>query len=127
MKEELPVKFEIGAKCGKSVQERVVMRLIIALKNTEPYVETIFTEGGCYRFHLFLKELWPEAIPVKNKDCDHVGSLIGGKCYDINGIVDWSWYAMSVEEIEDAKRWCFTDHKMLLIGECPICEEPLVA
>jgi len=104
-----------------------ILRIITALRETEPYIETIYTKGGCYKFHLFLKQLWPEALPVKNSDFDHIGTLTNGKCYDINGLVDWHWYAMSVEEIEEAKAWCFTDHNMLLIGECPVCEEPLVA
>lgn len=110
-----------------SPKQRVVMRLITALRSTEPYIETIYTNGGCYRFHLFLKELWPQALPVKNKNFDHVGTLIDGMCYDIGGLVEWNWYAMSDEEIASAEKWCFTDHNMLLIGECPICDEPLVA
>jgi hypothetical protein len=107
--------------------ERFVMRIITALRSTEPYIESIYTKGGCYRFHLFLKELYPDAIPVKNADFSHVGTLIDGECYDITGIVDCNYYAMSIEEIEQAEKWCFTDHNMLLIGECPICDEPLVA
>jgi len=106
--------------------DAVVIRLIDALRETEPYISTIYTQGGCYRFHLFLKRLWPEALPVKNKDFDHVGTLIDGVCYDINGVVDWKYYPMDLDEIEQAEKWCFTDHNFLLIGECPICEEPLV-
>ncbi len=104
-----------------------VMRIITALRETEPYIETIYTKGGCYRLHLFLKKLYPGAIPVKNSCFDHVGSLIDGKCYDIRGLAEWDWYAMSAEEVQAADEWCFTDHNFLLIGECPVCEEPLLA
>jgi len=34
---------------------------------------------------------------------------------------------MTTEELEKAEKWCFTDQNMLLIGECPVCDEPLVA
>jgi len=100
--------------------------LIKALKATDPYIETIFTKGSCYRFHLFLKELFPSAIPVCNADCDHVGSLINGRVYDINGEADWSYRAMSDDEIGEASGWCFADHQLIQIGECELCEEPIL-
>lgn len=115
------------AEQSGAIFDSVVIRLIDALRETEPYIETIYTKGGCFRFHLFLKRLWPNALPVKNKDFDHVGTLIDGVCYDINGVADWNYYPMDLDEIEQAEKWCFTDHNFLLIGECPICEEPLVA
>jgi len=73
-----------------------------------------------------LKELWPSATPVISDTNDHVGSLINGVVYDINGISTWEYRAMDGNDIELAKSWSFAQNNMLLIGECPLCEEPLV-
>jgi hypothetical protein len=107
-------------------KKRFVIKMINALRETEPYIETIYTKGGCYKFHLFLKRLWPEALPVKNKDFDHIGTLIDGVCYDIKGIVDWQYYDMTLSEIHQAEKWSFAAYNLLFLGECPACEEPLV-
>ena len=102
-------------------------QLIDAMRMTDKYIETIFTTGGCYQLHLMLQKIWPNAIPVINAGNDHVGSLINGDAYDINGIVDWKYRAMDDNDIATAERWNFADHSMMQIGECPVCEEPLVA
>ena len=107
-------------------ESEYIVKLIKALSDTDPYIKTIYTEGGCYRFHLFLKELYPTARPVKNTEFNHIGTVIYGVCYDINGIVAWEHHEITDEEIKIVKDWCFTDHNMLLIGECPVCEEPLI-
>lgn len=83
------------------------LQLINSLRETNPYIQTIYTQGGCYQFHLFLKSLWPDAIPVINSTRDHVGSLIQGEVYDINGIADWSYRAMDDEDVAIAEQWSF--------------------
>jgi hypothetical protein len=103
-----------------------ILKLISLLRDSDPYIRTIYTEGGCYRFHLFLREIWMEAIPVTNEKSDHVGSLIDGEVYDIDGIVNWSWRPMDDVDIEQAKTWNFANNSFLQIGECPVCEEPIV-
>lgn len=130
---------EVGVYNGRSCavseakqNERVVIQitplaLLNALRETDPYIATIYTEGSCYRLHLMLKRLWPEAIPVTNATGDHVGSMIDGEVYDINGIVDWSYRAMDDDDIEMAERWSFAKKSMLEVGECPACGEPIVA
>lgn len=100
--------------------------LINSLRETDQYLTSIYTQGGCYRFHLFLKKLWPDATPVKNKDFDHVGSVIDGVCYDINGEADWPFYPMNSKELSQAEKWTFSGESMLLLGFCPNCDEPLV-
>lgn len=101
------------------------MVLIDALRNTGPYMQTIFTQGDCYKFHLFLKAIFPDAIPVVNADCDHVGSLIGGIAYDINGVVDWAYRPLYEEDLPTVEAWNFADNQWLQIGECPYCYEPI--
>lgn len=103
-----------------------LLTLINALRESDPYIKTIYSEGGCYRFHLMLKEIWPDAMPVINATNDHVGSLIDGEVYDIDGIVKWNYRDMDDSDIELAEGWSFAENNMLQIGECPMCEEPLV-
>ena len=103
-----------------------ILTFIENLRETDPYIETIYMQGGCYKFHLFLKKYWPRAIPVTNAQRDHVASLIDGAAYDIKGLIDWSYIAMDCDDISDAEKWSFTDNAFLQIGECPVCDEPLV-
>ncbi len=99
--------------------------VINALRETDPYIRTIFMEGSCYRFFLFLKSLFPSAIPVINQNCDHVAALINGNAYDIDGVVEWAFRGMDDDDIEKAEKWSFGEKTFLQIGECPVCEEPL--
>jgi hypothetical protein len=101
--------------------------LVDAMRESDPYIRTIYTEGGCYRLHLLLKTMWPEARPVINAQRSHVGSLIGGAVYDIDGIVQWSYRGMDSDDIKLAEAWGFAKNSMLQIGECPFCEEPILA
>jgi hypothetical protein len=103
-----------------------VIGLIASLRATDPYIETIYTRGSCYKFYLFLKGIWPEAIPVTNNKADHIGIIIDGVVYDINGLVEWNWRAMTTEEEAKAKEWSFAKNSLLQIGECEVCEEPIV-
>lgn len=100
--------------------------LIEALRETDPYIETIFMEGGCYRFHLMLKRFWPYARPVITFDEGHVGTMIDGKVYDITGISVEPFRDMTESEKRAAAQWNFADQQMLKISECPACHEPIV-
>ncbi|GAB6180956.1 hypothetical protein JCM14036_22750 [Desulfotomaculum defluvii] len=76
-----------------------VLDFIQLIKDTSPKDMTkIFTQGGCYRFHLIMKVVFPEAKPYKVGFCRnsnnlakkdflplHVVSEIGNRYYDING------------------------------------------
>jgi hypothetical protein len=103
-----------------------VLTLITTLRRTDPYVRTIFSEGSCYKFFLFLKAHYPDAIPVINAKEDHIGSLINGEVYDIDGVADWSFRAMDDRDISIAEKWSFSGNSFLQVGECPICEEPIL-
>lgn len=45
----------------------------------------VYTQGGCYRFHLILKRIWPQAVPYYETLDGHVVTMIEGRLYDING------------------------------------------
>ncbi len=100
--------------------------LIESLGQTDVYMETIFLNGGCYDFHLFLKKLYPEAIPYITEDKAHVVTYYKGKFYDIRGEVDDEKYE-KLEDISLVENWNFARHNLLKIKECPECEYPLTA
>ncbi len=104
-----------------------VEKIITALKGSEPYIEVIFLQGGCYQFHVFLREIFPGAVPLINSSKDHVISLINGIGYDISGVVDISGYQhMTASDEAAAKEWSFSKEQALSIGECRFCEEPIL-
>ena len=96
-----------------------VTSIIKAIKNSHPFMEDIFTLGGCWRFHLILKEIWPQAIPYCNHDRDHVITEINGRLYDINGDVTHEHHRddlhalpdTDVVDVESFEHWGPSDHK----------------
>jgi hypothetical protein len=101
--------------------------LIFSLRATDRYVETIFSEGGCYKFHLFLAALFPGAKALINKDRDHVVTLLNDSCYDITGKVERvGYHELSADDLSLVERWSFSRTRLLSLGECPNCEEPLI-
>jgi hypothetical protein len=101
-------------------------KTIEALRGSDNYIEAIFTQGGCYQFHLFLKTLYPNAKPMLSEDKEHVVSLIDGRYYDITGEVNEFYEPMTPAEIKEAETWSFSRTQFLSLGECAHCEEPLL-
>jgi len=103
--------------------------IIRALKETEPFIEMIFMQGGCYKFHEFLRTLYPyDAELYINKDKNHVITRIKGKYYDISGLVnnnDRQYRKADDYDIAKVREWSFSKNYMLKVGECPACEEPI--
>ncbi len=106
----------------------IIANVIKVLRDSDRYIETIFTEGGCYQFHLFIKSLCPKAKPYITEDNEHVVTLIQGDFYDITGNVsdEQLYTAMTKSEIKEAEGWSFSRTKMLQLGECSVCEEPIL-
>lgn len=102
------------------------LKLINALKKTDRYIESIYTEGGCYRFHLFLKTVYPSATALINKKKNHVVSKIGEGLFDITGVVEGEYFRLSKEDIKMVCGWSFHKQMLIQISECPYCEEPIV-
>lgn len=101
------------------------MEIIGPLRDSDPYIKTIYTQGSCYKFHLFLKSIFKDAVPVTNNEGDHVASLIDGVAYDILGVIDWEYRQLTEIELNDAKGWSFAKNQWLSIGDCPHCDEPI--
>ena len=104
-----------------------VLDIIRALRETDPYIEMIFMQGGCYQFYEFLHKLYPyDAELYINKEKNHVVTRIKGRYYDITGVVSREGYEKATDyDKEIARKWNFSKQKMLQIGECPVCEEPI--
>lgn len=57
------------------------------LRETDSYVSTLYTRGGCFKFALFLQMLYPTGILYIRKDHKHIVVLIENQLIDINGNV----------------------------------------
>ena len=106
--------------------ELTPLKLISNLRDADYYMQVIFTQGACYKFHLFLKSLFPNAIALINDDKDHIVTLIDGCMYDITGKVNGSYHPLSDSDLTLVEGWTFAGYKYLSLGECPHCEEPLL-
>ena len=96
------------------------------LRNSDPYISTIYTNGSCYKFHLILKKMYPESVPMIDEIKDHIVTEIDGVYYDINGVNNGEYYSLTDYDFDLVEKWSFSKQRMLQIGECPVCEEPIV-
>lgn len=141
--EEKKIDYEIQAKINTMRNENLnkpqdqqscqtslssCLLLVNSLRETDRYIESIFMQGGCYRFHLFLKNIFSDATPFIHKDKDHIISKIGDQFFDIKGIVENKneYSPLKKSELEMVENWSFSRTHLLQIKECPFCEEPLV-
>lgn len=116
------------------------LEFIDLLRNSDVYIKSIYSMGGCYQFHLILKRLFPEADPhligqynrATGKVCwGHVVTEINGVYYDINGIFEMNKTRfdhikpLENNELEMVEKWSFS-RNYFLSKECPVCEEPIL-
>lgn len=100
--------------------------LINALRESDRYIEDIYTHGGCYKFHLFLKSIYPDATPCINSRQEHIITLIGNNFYDITGIVEEHDYKkVDKYDLKKIKKWSFFENNYLMIV-CPNCDEEAI-
>ncbi len=102
------------------------LKVISSLRDADYYMKIIFVQGGCYKFHLFLKSLFPDSIPLLDEEKGHVVTLINGKMYDITGEVQGVYHALTESDLKMVESWTFAGNKLISLGECPCCEEPIV-
>lgn len=116
----------IPESCLASVSSCLL--LVDSLRKTDKYIQSIFTQGGCYQFHLFIKKLYPNAKPLIHKNKDHIITEIESEFLDINGIVSdiENYNELSENDFEAVEKWSFSRNKMIQISECSFCEEPIV-
>lgn len=105
------------------------LKLITALRKSDGYIEKIFLNGSCYRFHVFLKTQFPKSEPYIMFDKSHIVTKIGTRLYDIRGLVKKSeekfYISLRKENLSEVKKWSFAKNNRLKITDCPACGEPI--
>lgn len=106
------------------------LNLINSLRESDQNIEYLFMMGSCYKFHLFLKNIFEDCIPFLHVDRDHVVSKIGAKMYDIKGEIkkehECLYAPLKDEDLDMVKKWSFNNQMILSLGECTNCEEPIL-
>ena len=91
------------------------IQAISMFRKADKHAEHIYTHGGCYRFHLLLRSIFPDAVPYMNSSRDHVVSKIGDRFYDIRGRVpvkrEDEYHLMDAGEIKSAAKWSYRARK----------------
>lgn len=103
-----------------------MLRFITALRQTDRYIEMIYMNGACYQLHLLLKK-YTDCEPLINAERNHVVTKFKDKLFDITGEVIGEYIPMTNKDIKIASEWSFHKTKMIQIGECQVCEEPIMA
>lgn len=78
-------------------------RLLSALRDADPRVETVFLNGGCYGLHIALRTIWPQAVAVTDGS-PHVWSEIDGQVLDIRGVARGEFERLDVRRMQP-RRW----------------------
>lgn len=101
---------------------------ITALRESDFYIQHLYTEGSCYQFYVLLKKMYPESIPYINIHKNHVVTKIDNFFYDINGVVVNTkvFKPLDKKDLRLVEKWSFQKNNLLKIDECPYCEESLI-
>jgi len=113
----------------RAIRHESLLKIIDGLRATDPAIASVFNNGGCYQFAKYLQTLYPQGALKINLNRDHVRFAIDGMHYDIEGAhmdTRW-WYEIDEQQIKQCEQWSFSKQRMIQIGECPACDEPLVA
>mgnify|MGYP000220397314 CR=1 FL=1 len=102
-----------------------MLEFIKILRESDKYIRTIFMQGSCYRFHLILKQ-FADCEPAINKDKNHIATYFKGKYYDITGEAEGEYFPLTKADLKKCKNWSFYRTMLLKLGECDICEEPII-
>lgn len=106
----------------KIITPEIFIKLI---RESDRYIEAIYTQGGCYQFHLILKKLFPHSEGLINAKKDHVVTRIEGTLFDIRGVVTGEYYTLTKEDLKKVRKWSFHKQMLISITDCPFCEEPI--
>lgn len=116
-------------EAGESSCDRL-QRMIQSLRDSDVYIDHIFMRGGCYRFFLFLKTMYPNAEPYIHQDKDHIVTKLFGHLFDIRGAIEAKFESLYTplldDDLEMVQSWSFSKNQLLQLCECPHCEEPII-
>ena len=104
-----------------------ILDFIDTLRNSDGYIRHIYSEGGCYQFHLLLSKMYKNCTPYISGAKNHIITRYRGKYYDIFGTVDCldGYTKLTIDEIVMVSQWSFRKNNLIKLDECPHCEEPL--
>jgi hypothetical protein len=104
-----------------------ILFFIESIRQSDEYIEHLFTQGSCYRFHVLLSKLFKGCQPYISPNKMHVITKHNGKYYDIKGQISGIGYTpMTPEEIKMSEKWSFRKNNLIQLSECPYCEEPII-
>lgn len=105
-----------------------ILSFIEELNHTDGYIRYIYSRGGCYKFHVLLSKMYKNATPYINEVKNHVITRYRGKYYDIYGeVTNQDGYKKLTDmDIPMVSKWSFRDHNLLVLTECPNCDEPIM-
>ena len=105
-----------------------IEEFIKELRDTDEYIRYIYTKGSCYKFHVLLSKMYKGSVPYISENKDHIITRYRGKYYDINGEVKniKGYRELNESDIDMVEKWSFHKNNVLVLKECPYCDEPLV-
>lgn len=105
-----------------------IEQFIDELRNSDFYIQFLFTQGSCYKLFNLLNKMFDDCTPYINLDITHVVTKHNDNLYDIYGKVDNmdDYKPMTEDDIKLSETWEFRKNWMLKIAECPYCDEPMV-
>jgi hypothetical protein len=98
------------------------------LRNTDLYIQHIYSEGGCYKLFQLLSKIYNKCTPYISEHKNHIITRYKNKYYDIFGeVTNVDGYTLlSIEEKLMVEQWSFHKKNLLQLTECPNCDEPMV-
>ena len=96
------------------------------LNHTDRYIHHIYSKGGCYKFHILLSKMYKGCIPYTNGE--HIITRYKGRYYDIYGEVDNQdgFRKLLDKEIPTVSKWSFYMNNLLVLKDCPHCDEAII-
>ena len=104
-----------------------ISTFIEELRNTDLYIQHIYSQGGCYKFHVLLSKMYKNCTPYISQHKNHIITRYKNKYYDIYGEVDNldGYTLLTIEEKLMVERWSFHKNNLLQLTECLYCNEPI--
>ena len=105
-----------------------IEEFINALRDTDEYIRYIYTKGSCYKFHVLLSKMYKGSVPYISENKDHIISRYKDRYYDIDGEVKnvKGYRELNESDIDMVEKWSFRKNNVLVLKECPYCDEPLL-
>lgn len=113
---------------NKMSSNKGISYFIEQLNISDGYIHHIYTKGGCYKFHVLLSRMFKGCVPYINKDKNHIITRYKNKYYDIYGEVDNQdkFRRLYKTEIPIVEKWSFHMNNLLVLKDCPHCDEPII-